>query len=43
MIGAALPSQSYLDIEEIIDAAKSAGADAMHPGYGFLAENEEFA
>jgi geranyl-CoA carboxylase alpha subunit len=42
-IGEALPSQSYLNIETIIDAAKSAGADAVHPGYGFLAENEDFA
>jgi geranyl-CoA carboxylase alpha subunit len=42
-IGEALPSQSYLNIEAIIAAAKSAGADAVHPGYGFLAENEDFA
>ena len=42
-IGEALPSQSYLRIEAIIAAAKSAGADAVHPGYGFLAENEDFA
>jgi geranyl-CoA carboxylase alpha subunit len=42
-IGEALPSQSYLKIEAIIAAAKAAGADAVHPGYGFLAENEEFA
>ena len=42
-IGGALPSQSYLNIEAIIDAAKSGGADAVHPGYGFLAENEDFA
>jgi geranyl-CoA carboxylase alpha subunit len=42
-IGEALPSQSYLNIEAIIGAAKSAGADAVHPGYGFLAENEDFA
>ncbi len=42
-IGEALPSQSYLSIKAIIDAAKSAGADAVHPGYGFLAENENFA
>ncbi|MDX6717746.1 MAG: geranyl-CoA carboxylase alpha subunit [Baekduia sp.] len=41
-IGGALPSQSYLNIGAIIDAAKSAGADAVHPGYGFLAENEDF-
>ncbi|HEY5130202.1 MAG TPA: acetyl-CoA carboxylase biotin carboxylase subunit [Bradyrhizobium sp.] len=42
-IGEALPSQSYLNIEAIIAAAKSSGADAIHPGYGFLAENEDFA
>jgi geranyl-CoA carboxylase alpha subunit len=42
-IGEALPAQSYLRIEAIIDAAKASGADAVHPGYGFLAENEEFA
>jgi geranyl-CoA carboxylase alpha subunit len=42
-IGEALPSQSYLRIEAIIAAAKSSGADAIHPGYGFLAENEDFA
>ena len=42
-IGGALPAQSYLRIEAIIRAAKSAGADAVHPGYGFLAENEDFA
>jgi geranyl-CoA carboxylase alpha subunit len=42
-IGEALPSQSYLKIEAIIAAAKASGADAVHPGYGFLAENEDFA
>ncbi len=42
-IGEALPTQSYLNIGAIISAARSSGADAVHPGYGFLAENEEFA
>jgi geranyl-CoA carboxylase alpha subunit len=42
-IGEALPSQSYLRIDAIIAAAKASGASAIHPGYGFLAENEDFA
>ena len=42
-IGPAAPSESYLKIEAIVSTAKEAGADAIHPGYGFLAENAGFA
>ena len=42
-IGPSAPRESYLRIDRLIDAAKQSGADAVHPGYGFLAENEEFA
>ncbi len=41
-IGAAAPAQSYLNMAKIIETAKAAGADAIHPGYGFLSENENF-
>jgi acetyl-CoA/propionyl-CoA carboxylase biotin carboxyl carrier protein len=43
LIGPAVPAESYLNILEIIDTAKGAGAEAIHPGYGFLAENADFA
>ena len=42
-IGPAAPSESYLNIEKIIETSKKAGAEAIHPGYGFLSENENFA
>ncbi|MCQ2410006.1 MAG: acetyl-CoA carboxylase biotin carboxylase subunit [Elusimicrobiaceae bacterium] len=42
-IGAAPSSQSYLNIDAIVTAAKITGADAVHPGYGFLSENADFA
>jgi geranyl-CoA carboxylase alpha subunit len=42
-IGEALPDQSYLRIPALIEAALLTGADAIHPGYGFLAEREDFA
>ncbi|ROM56157.1 3-methylcrotonyl-CoA carboxylase [Pseudomonas canadensis] len=42
-IGPAPVQQSYLNIESIINAAKRTGADAIHPGYGFLSENPDFA
>ena len=43
LIGPAVPAESYLNILKIIDTAKEAGAEAIHPGYGFLAENADFA
>ncbi|WP_010580128.1 biotin carboxylase N-terminal domain-containing protein, partial [Liquorilactobacillus vini] len=37
------PIEAYLDMDDIIRIAKKTSADAIHPGYGFLAENEQFA
>ena len=42
-VGDALSSKSYLNVPNILAAATSRGVDAIHPGYGFLAENDKFA
>ncbi|NOT30706.1 MAG: acetyl-CoA carboxylase biotin carboxylase subunit, partial [Planctomycetes bacterium] len=42
-LGGSTPAESYLSIEKIIAAAKESGSEAIHPGYGFLSENQDFA
>src|SRR6478736_5705886 len=43
LLGPPVPAESYLNIEKILETAEKAGAQAIHPGYGFLAENAGFA
>ncbi|QFZ23260.1 acetyl/propionyl/methylcrotonyl-CoA carboxylase subunit alpha [Saccharothrix syringae] len=42
-LGGSTPGESYLSVDKLLDVAKRAGADSVHPGYGFLSENADFA
>jgi acetyl-CoA/propionyl-CoA carboxylase biotin carboxyl carrier protein len=43
LLGPAAPSESYLNVERVLEVAEESGAEAIHPGYGFLSENADFA
>src|SRR4051794_15597399 len=43
LLGPPVPAESYLNVEKLLNVAAEAGAQAIHPGYGFLAENAAFA
>ena len=43
LLGGARPGESYLSVEKVIEAARTTGCQAIHPGYGFLSENPRFA
>src|SRR5687767_11704214 len=42
LLGPAAPAESYLNVERILEVAATSGANAIHPGYGFLSENADF-